>query len=28
LGRPRMEELRRDMREISEAVRADWRVPA
>ena len=27
-GRPRMEELRRDMREISEAVRLDWEVPA
>ena len=27
-GRPRMEELRRDMREISEAVRDDWEVAA
>jgi peroxiredoxin len=26
-GRPRMEELRRDMREISEAIRADWEAP-
>jgi peroxiredoxin len=27
-GRPTMEELRRDMREISTAVRADWAAPA
>jgi peroxiredoxin len=27
-GRPRMEELRRDMREISEAIREDWQVPS
>ena len=26
-GRPRMEELRRDMREITQAIRADWEVP-
>jgi peroxiredoxin len=27
-GRPSMEELRRDMREITRAVRKDWEVPA
>ncbi|HYY22563.1 MAG TPA: redoxin domain-containing protein [Thermoleophilaceae bacterium] len=26
-GRPRMEELRRDMREITRAIREDWEVP-
>ncbi len=26
-GRPRAEELRRDMREISESVRTDWQLP-
>jgi peroxiredoxin len=26
-GRPRMEELRRDMREITRAIRDDWEVP-
>jgi hypothetical protein len=27
-GRPTLEELRRDMREITMAVRADWELPA
>ena len=26
-GRPRMEELRRDMREITRAIRVDWETP-
>jgi peroxiredoxin len=27
-GRPTMEEIRRDMREIARAIRQDWKVPA
>ncbi len=27
-GRPTLEDLRRDMREITRTIRSDWRVPA